>query len=116
MIGLPTIVISRISSTSTSACDASPRDEARDRLADGAGHRLGAALVEHRVRDAAHQVLAEPDLRVHHAVRGEDLAVGEIREVPGDRRRADVQRDAERPIVQPGPDAGDDARRRGRRR
>ena len=91
--------------------DAGPRrepgDEARDRVANGAGHRLRAALVHHRVRDAAHEVLAEPDLRVHHAVGGEDLAVGEIREVPGDRRRPDVDRDAERPIVQARPDAGD---------
>jgi hypothetical protein len=39
-----------------------------------------------------------------------DLAVREIREVPGDRRRADVERDAERAVVEPGPDSRDDAR------
>ena len=115
MIGLPTIVSSRISSTSTPALEASPRDEARDRLADRPRHLDRAALVEHRVGDAAHEVLAEPDLRVHHAVGGEDLAVGEIREVPGDRRRADVERHAERAIVQPGPDAGDRPADRGPR-
>ena len=79
------------------------------RVAHGAGHLDRAAVVEHRVRHAAHEVLAEPDLRVHHAVGGEDLAVGEIREVAGDRRRPDVERDAERPIVKAGPDAGDGA-------
>src|SRR3990172_3607505 len=38
----------------------------------GAGHLAGAPGVHHRVRDAAHEVLAEADLRVHHPVRGED--------------------------------------------
>ena len=33
--------------------------------------------------------------------------VAQVREVAGDRRRADVERDAERPIVQARPDAGD---------
>ncbi len=50
------------------------RDEARDGLPDHPGHLRRPALVEHRVRDAAHEVLAEPDLGVHHAVGGEDLA------------------------------------------
>ena len=50
--------------------------------------------MHHRVRDAAHEVLAEADLRVHHAVAGEDRAVGEVGQVAGDRRRADVDGDA----------------------
>ena len=65
------------------------------------------AVVHHRVADPAHQVLAEPDLRVHHAGAGEDRAVAEVREVAGDRRRADVDRDAVRLLVQARPDAGD---------
>ena len=59
--------------------------EARDRLADGLGHLPVAAGVHHHVRDPAHQILAEPDLRVHQSGRGDDLAAGEIAEVPRDR-------------------------------
>jgi hypothetical protein len=66
-----------------------------------------AALVEHHVRDAAHEVLAEPDLRVHHAGTREDLTVDEVDEVTGDRRGPDVDRDAERSIVETGPDRDD---------
>ena len=68
MIGLPTIASSRISSRVTPARAASPREQPAERLAHRLGHLAGAALVEHRVGDAAHEVLAEPDLRVHHAV------------------------------------------------
>ena len=106
MIGLPTIVSSRISARSMPARDRERRAAGPPSASRTArGHLPGAALVEHRVRDAAHQVLAEADLRVHHAVGGEDLAVGEVGEVAGDRRRADVERDAERPVVEPRPDA-----------
>ena len=82
-------------------------NQARDGLAHHPRHLRRPALVEHRVRDTAHEVLAESDLGVHHAVRGEDLAVGEIREVPGDRRRADVEGDPQGAIVEPGPDPAD---------
>ena len=78
-----------------------------ERLADRRGHLAGPAVVHHRVADPAHQVLAEPDLRVHHAGAREDGAVAEVREVAGDRRRADVDRDAVGLVVEPGPDAGD---------
>ena len=81
-----------------------PSDERPQRRADRAGHLPRALVVHHRVRDAAHQVLAEPDLRVHHARRGEDRAVGEVGEVAGDRRRADVDGDAVRLLVQARPD------------
>jgi hypothetical protein len=70
-------------------------------------HLAGALWVHHRVRDTAHEVLTEPDLGVHDAVAGENLAVGQVGEMARDRRRADVDRDAERPVVKPGPD-GDD--------
>ena len=42
------------------------------------GHLAVAAGIEHDVGDAAHQVFAEADLRVHHAGRGERLAGGEV--------------------------------------
>jgi hypothetical protein len=51
-------------------------DEAVQRLADRDGHLAGALGMHHRVRDPAHQVLAEADLRVHHAVTREDRPVG----------------------------------------
>ena len=109
MIGLPTIASSRIASRLIPARFASWARSPLSALADGRGHLARAAVVHHRVADPAHQVLAEPDLRVHHAGAGEDRAVAEVREVAGDRRRADVDRDAERPVVEARPDAGDRA-------
>ena len=72
----------------------------REAAAHGAGQLLLGAGVHHHVRDAAHQILAEPDLRVHLAGRGEHLAGGEVAEVPGDRGRADVEGDAVRGVVE----------------
>ena len=105
MIGLPTIASSRISARLMPARIASVGDQPVERLAHGRGHLAGALGMHHRVRDAAHQVLAEADLRVHHAVGREDRAVGEVGEVAGDGRRADVDRDAERRVVEARPDA-----------
>ena len=107
MIGLPTITMSRISSRRDAGLQPERRDQPVQRRPDGRRH-LGRALgMHHRVAHPAHQVLAEADLRVHHAVAGEDRAVGEVREVAGDRRRADVDRDAVRPVVEAGPDRDD---------
>ena len=93
------------------ALDPGPHRERGDQpvecLADRDGHLAGALGMHHRVRDAAHQVLAEADLRVHHAVAGEDRAVGQVGEVAGDRRRADVDRDAVGRFVEAGPDRDD---------
>ena len=82
-------------------------DQAVERLAHRDGHLAGALGMHHRVRDAAHQVLAEADLRVHDAVAGEDRAVGQVGQVAGDRRRADVDRDAVRRLVEARPDRDD---------
>ena len=49
-------------------------------------------------------------------LRGEDRAVGQVGEVAGDRRRADVDGDAVGRLVEARPDADDLARRRGPRR
>ena len=81
--------------------------QAVERLADRLGHLLGALGMHHRVRDAAHQVLAEPDLRVHDAGAREDGAVGQVREVAGDRGGADVDGDAVDGLVEPRPDRDD---------
>ncbi len=93
------------------ALDPGPHRERGDQpvecLAHGRGHLAGALGMHHRVRDAAHEVLAEADLRVHHAVAGEDRAVGQVRQVAGDGRRADVDRHPVGLLVQAGPDADD---------
>ena len=82
------------------------QDERPQRGPDRAGHLEPAAVVHHRVRDATHEVLAEPDLWVHDARRGEDRAVAEIGEVAGDGGRADVDRDAVDLLVKARPDRG----------
>ena len=79
-----------------------------ERGADGPRHLGGAARVQHRVGDAGHQVLAEADLRVHQAGRGEDLAGLEVAEVAGDGGRADVDGEAvDRALVEARPDVED---------
>ena len=81
-------------------------DEAVEGLADRRGHLPGALGMHHCVRDPAHEVLAEPDLGVHHPVAGEDGSVGQVGEVAGDRRGPDVDRDAVRLVMEPRPDPG----------
>ena len=78
--------------------------EVIERGADRFGQLVGAAFVHHHVRDAAHQVLAEADLRVHLPGAGDDVAAEQLAEVPGDRRRADVDGDAVRRVDEAGPD------------
>ena len=53
----------------------------REASADGTGELLLRAGVEHHVRHAAHEVLAEADLRVHLPGRGDDIAGVEVAEV-----------------------------------
>ena len=93
--------------------DLGDRDQLADEPAERGPHRSrhlpGAALVEHRVRHAAHEVLAEADLWVHHAVAGEDLARGQVGEVTRDRRRPDVDGHAEHPLLEPRPYGADGA-------
>ena len=81
--------------------------ELREAAADGARELLLGAGVHHHVGDAAHQILAESDLRVHLSCRSEHVAGGEVAEVAGDRRRADVEGDPEHRLVEARPDAGD---------
>ena len=83
------------------------REQAVERLADRVGQLHLAALVHHHVAHAAHEVLAEADLRVHHPGAREDGAVGQVDEVAGDRRRAHVDGHPERPVVEAGPDRDD---------
>ena len=86
------------------------RDVGREpiqRLAHRGGHLLRPARVHHGIGDAAHQILAEADLRVHDAARGEHLAGLEIAEVGGDGGGADVHGEPERQLVKARPDADD---------
>ena len=78
--------------------------EPAQRLAHRRGHQRGAARIHHRIGDAAHQILAEADLRIHDARRGDDLAAAQIAQVRGDRGRADIDRKAVDELVQAGPD------------
>jgi hypothetical protein len=78
-----------------------------DRAADRAGHLSIAARVHHHIGDTAHQIFAEADLRVHHSGRCQDLAGRQRAQMRRDRRRADVDGEAEDPVVEPRPDGGD---------
>ena len=107
MIGLPTITTSSTRSRPTSAAGEQLADQFVDRLAYGGGQLAIAAGVHHHVRHAAHQVLAEADLRVHPAAAGDHVAGEQVAEMAGDGRRADVDGDAVGLVDEPGPD-GDD--------
>ena len=74
MIGLPTTVISSTSSRSTPADVASSAVSLARQPRTTRVSSFSRAGVHHHVRDAAHQVLAEADLRVHLAGRREHLA------------------------------------------
>jgi hypothetical protein len=69
--------------------------------------RYRAARVHHRVGHAAHQVLAEADLRVHDARGRDELAGLEVAKVRGDRRRADVHGHPEGLVMEAGPERDD---------
>ena len=72
--------------------------------ADG-GSQLGfATRVHHHVGDPAHEVLAEPDLRVHGSCCGQYGAGCQVAEVAGDRRGAHVHGHAQGTVPQARPD------------
>ena len=77
------------------------------RRADGERHLLRAARVHHRVGDAAHEVFAEADLRVHHPGGRHHFAGREVAKMRGDGRRTHIDRHAERPLVEARPQADD---------
>ena len=81
--------------------------ELREAAADGAGELLLGPGVQHDVGDAAHEILAEADLRVHLAGRREHVAGREVAEMSGDGGRADVEGDAVGAVVEAGPDRRD---------
>ena len=54
-------------------------------LAHGLRHLLLAARMHHHVRDAAHQIFAKTDLRIHPTNRGKRLAAGQLNKMHGNR-------------------------------
>ena len=86
-------------------------DQPVDRLAHGLGHGFAPVRVHHHVGDAAHQILAEADLRVRRAGRGGDAAGQQRHQVHGDGRRADVAGDAVSLVLEAGPQADDEGAR-----
>ncbi len=80
-------------------------------LGDGIAHRLrqlGAAVgVHHHVGNAAHQILAEADLRVLHARRGDDAPRQQRHQMHGDGGGADVAGDAVGLVVEARPERDD---------
>ena len=87
------------------------RAELAHQLVEAAAHRGRqldlAARVHHHVAHPAHQVLAKPDLGVHRAGAREHVAGVQVAQMPCHRRRADIERHAQRHIVEPGEDRGD---------
>jgi hypothetical protein len=72
------------------------------------GHFGVAAGVHHGVAHPAHQVLAEADLRVHHAGGGEHATVRQVAQMRRDGGGAEVDGQPVKPaLVQAGPDAED---------
>ncbi len=63
------------------------------------GQRLAAVRVHHHVGHAAHQILAEADLRVRGAGGCHRAAAGEVDQMAGDGGRTDVAGDAEQSII-----------------
>ena len=60
------------------------------RLTDCGGHLEVTTGIHHGIADPAHQVFAEPDLRVHHAARRAHLAGRQIAQMRGNRCRTEV--------------------------
>ena len=77
--------------------------ELPDRALHRGGERRRLALVLLKVGDAAHQVFAEPDLRVHHAAARDHLARFEVAQMPRDGSGADVDREPVHVLLEPGP-------------
>ena len=81
--------------------------EPAQRLAHRRRHQRGAARVHHRIGHAAHQILAEADLRIHDARRGDHIAAAQVAEVRGNRGRAHIDRKSVDELVQAGPHRDD---------
>jgi hypothetical protein len=78
------------------------------RLAHHAGHLGIAAGVHHHIADPAHQVLAEPDLGIHHPGRGQHPPIGQVAQMRRDGGGAQVDgQPVDAALVEPRPDLQD---------
>ena len=111
MIGLPTKTQSKMSLRSTppssQTLPISPLTASRTALV----MRFAAVRVHHHIGDAAHQILAEADLRVRRAGRGGDAARQQRHQMHGDGGRADVAGDAVGLVLQAGIERDDERAR-----
>ena len=104
MIGLPTKTHSMISSDDT------PASAQTFPISTPIASRTALVIafapvrIHHHVGDAAHQILAEADLRIGNAGGGERAPREQRGEMAGDGGRADVDGDAAGEIVQPRPE------------
>ena len=105
-MGLPTSVASRMSSWVMPASRATSTARLHSASRRG-GHQRGAARIHHRIRHAAHQVLAEAYLRIHDARGGNHVAAGQIAQMGGDGGGTDVDGKAVDALMQSRPDADD---------
>jgi hypothetical protein len=106
--GLQTMTSSKTRPGSIPASSASPL--ARSPMAARTASVISrvAAGVHHGVAHPAHQVLAEADLRVHHARGGQHATVREVAQMRRDGGGAEVDGKPVKPaLMQPGPDAED---------
>ena len=103
MVGLPTRAASTMSSRSMPACAATAQASSRIAPCTAAVSAGRLALVLLKVGDAAHQILAEPDLRIHHAAARDHLAGLEVAQVSGDGGGAHVDRQPVHVFLESGP-------------
>ena len=116
MIGLPTTVISSTSSRSTPAAVASSAVSfaRQPRTTRVSSFSEPGFIITYETR-----LIRSSPKRICGFISPADASTSpreEVAEVPGDRGRADVERDPVRAVVEPRPDAGDRRRRRGPRR
>ena len=84
------------------------RGQGVDRLAHGLGQRCLAALIHHDIGDPRHQVFAKADLWVGGANRGQRAPGQQIDQMSGNGGRADIDGQAQKLVVQAGPQRGDE--------
>src|SRR5690606_41456898 len=68
------------------------------------GHLGRTPVVHHGVRDTAHEVLPEPDLRVHGAGGCQHVPGGQVEEMACQGGGADVEGESQEAVVEAGPD------------
>ena len=78
-----------------------------DCVAHHTGHLHLASRIHHHIGDAAHEVFAKADLRIHDTRRGQHLSGGEVAEVCRNRGGTHIHRKPAERLLEPGKDAND---------